>query len=84
MSDEPAKLSGPDLKKGVPLSAIADGAMLAGHAHGEPALLARRGDELFAIGAVCTHYGAPLAEGAARRRDGPMPMAPRLLQPAHR
>ncbi len=42
---------------------IADGAMLAGHAHGEPALLARRGDELFAIGAVCTHYGAPLAEG---------------------
>ncbi len=57
------KLSGPDLTKGVPLSAIDDGAMLAGHAHGEPALLARRGDELFAIGAVCTHYGAPLAEG---------------------
>ena len=63
MSDEPAKLSGPDFTKGVPLSAIADGAMLAGHARGEPALLARRGDELFAIGAVCTHYGAPLAEG---------------------
>ena len=62
MADQP-KLSGPDLTKGVPLSDIADGAMLAGHAHGEPALLARRGDELFAIGAVCTHYGAPLAEG---------------------
>jgi NADPH-dependent 2,4-dienoyl-CoA reductase/sulfur reductase-like enzyme/nitrite reductase/ring-hydroxylating ferredoxin subunit len=60
---EPPKLSGPDLTKGVPLSAIADGAMVAGHAHGEPALLARRGDELFAIGAACTHYGAPLAEG---------------------
>ena len=57
------KLSGPDLAKGVPLSAIADGAMLAGHAHGEPALMARRGNELFVIGAVCTHYGAPLAEG---------------------
>ncbi len=63
MSEEPAKLNGPDFTQGVALSAVPDGAMLAGHAHGEPALLARRGDELFAIGAVCTHYGAPLAEG---------------------
>jgi nitrite reductase/ring-hydroxylating ferredoxin subunit len=37
--------------------------MLLGHAHGEPVLLARRGNALFAIGAVCTHYGAPLADG---------------------
>ena len=44
-------LSGPDLTKGVALSTVADGAMLLGHAHGEPVLLARRGDELFAIGA---------------------------------
>jgi NADPH-dependent 2,4-dienoyl-CoA reductase/sulfur reductase-like enzyme/nitrite reductase/ring-hydroxylating ferredoxin subunit len=56
-------LSGPDLTKGVALSSVADGAMLIGHAHGEPALLVRRGDALFAIGAVCTHYGAPLADG---------------------
>ena len=63
MSDEKTKLSGPDLAKGVALSAIPDGAMLLGHAHGEPVLLARRGDEVFAVGAVCTHYGAPLAEG---------------------
>src|SRR5512140_2617658 len=56
-------LSGPDLAKGVALSIIADGAMLLGHAHGEPVLLARRGNALFAIGAVCTHYGAPLADG---------------------
>ena len=42
---------------------IPDGTMLLGHAQGEPVLLARRGDELFAIGAICTHYGAPLEQG---------------------
>ncbi len=57
------KPSGPDLKAGVKLSDLADGAMLLGHAEGEPVLLARRGNEIFAIGATCTHYGGPLAEG---------------------
>jgi len=61
MSD--AKLSGPDLAGGVALPAVADGAMLLGHAQGEPVLLARRGAELFAVGAVCTHYGGPLEQG---------------------
>ncbi len=63
MSDGDGKLSGPDLTKGIALSAIADEALLLGHADGEPALLARRGDEVFAIGAICTHYGAPLEQG---------------------
>ena len=63
MSEVTPELSGPDLVNGIALSTIADGAMLLGHAHGEPALLARWGDELFAIGNVCTHYGAPLNEG---------------------
>ena len=63
MSEETAKLSGPDLTQGVELSTVPDGTMLLGHARGEPVLLARRGDELFAIGAVCTHYGAPLEQG---------------------
>ena len=63
MSAEKTKLSGPDLTQGVELSTIPDGAMLLGHAQGEPVLLARRGDEVFAIGAICTHYGAPLEQG---------------------
>jgi NADPH-dependent 2,4-dienoyl-CoA reductase/sulfur reductase-like enzyme/nitrite reductase/ring-hydroxylating ferredoxin subunit len=56
-------LTGPDLAQGVPLSSLADGGMLLGHAQGEAVLLARRGDEIFAIGATCTHYSGPLAEG---------------------
>lgn len=63
MSEEKATLSGPDLTHAIELSAIPDGTMLLGHARGEPVLLARRGDEVFAIGAICTHYGAPLEEG---------------------
>lgn len=63
MSDDKPKLSGPDLTHAIELSTIPDGGMLLGHAQGEPVLLARRGDEVFAIGAICTHYGAPLEQG---------------------
>jgi NADPH-dependent 2,4-dienoyl-CoA reductase/sulfur reductase-like enzyme/nitrite reductase/ring-hydroxylating ferredoxin subunit len=59
----PPKLNGPDLTQGVELATIPDGTMLLGHALGEPVLLARRGDEVFAMGAICTHYGAPLEQG---------------------
>ncbi|MGH8298045.1 MAG: FAD-dependent oxidoreductase [Steroidobacteraceae bacterium] len=58
-----APSSGPDLRAGIPESALADGGMLAGHVGDASVLIARRGDELFAIGATCTHYGGPLAEG---------------------
>jgi NADPH-dependent 2,4-dienoyl-CoA reductase/sulfur reductase-like enzyme/nitrite reductase/ring-hydroxylating ferredoxin subunit len=37
--------------------------MILGHVAGDAVLLARRGQELFAIGAECTHYHGPLAEG---------------------
>lgn len=57
------ELKGPDLAAGVPLSTIPDGGMLAGHAQGQAVLVARRGNEIFAIGATCTHYSGPLGEG---------------------
>ncbi|MEO8714666.1 MAG: FAD-dependent oxidoreductase, partial [Acetobacteraceae bacterium] len=60
MSEDNTKPTGPDLTTGV---AIADGAMLRGHVGGESVLLARRGAEVFAIGADCTHYHGPLEEG---------------------
>lgn len=62
MTDD-ADLSGPDLTKGVPESDLADGAMLLGHAHGEPVLIARVGDAVHAISATCTHWSGPLSEG---------------------
>jgi apoptosis-inducing factor 3 len=60
---EEKNLSGPDFAQGFSLTELTDGAMLQGHAKGEPILVVRRGDAFFAIGASCTHYGAPLAEG---------------------
>jgi NADPH-dependent 2,4-dienoyl-CoA reductase/sulfur reductase-like enzyme/nitrite reductase/ring-hydroxylating ferredoxin subunit len=58
-----SKASGPDFAQGLPADQIADGSMLAGHVGDEAVLVARRGNEFFAIGASCTHYGGPLAEG---------------------
>ncbi|HEX2077684.1 MAG TPA: FAD-dependent oxidoreductase [Longimicrobium sp.] len=58
-----AELTGPDLEQGMPLGDVGDGELLLGHAGGEPVLLVRRGDELFAVGASCAHYGVSLADG---------------------
>src|SRR5215475_721730 len=64
MAEESSQLTGPDFeKKGIPVSDVADGGMVQGHAGGEAVLVARRGSELFAIGATCTHYGGPLTKG---------------------
>ncbi len=57
------KPSGPDLGEGVPLGDVPDGGMLGGHVGGDAVLVARRGDKFYAIGATCTHYSGPLAEG---------------------
>ena len=57
------KLSGPDLADGIEASSLKDGEKLLGHANGEQVLLARVNGEYLAVGATCTHYGGPLAEG---------------------
>ena len=63
MGGEQTAPTGPDLAQGVALSDVPDGGMLAGHVGEEAVLLIRRGAEVFAVGAHCTHYGGPLAEG---------------------
>ena len=57
------KLSGPDLVEGIDASSLKDGEKLLGHANGEQVLVVRVNGEYLAIGATCTHYGGPLAEG---------------------
>ena len=57
------ELAGPDLGRGIDVSSLAEGQMLVGHADGEAVLVARSAQRVFAIGAHCTHYGAPLADG---------------------
>ena len=63
MSDAANPSLGPDLSHGVEVAELPEDGVLPGHVGGEPALLVRHGGEFFAIGAVCTHYGGPLAEG---------------------
>jgi len=63
MSAEQSKPKRPDLTQGTPLGDVPDGGMIAGHVGEEAVLLARRGEEFFAIGATCSHYSGPLAEG---------------------
>ena len=63
MAEASSELEGPDFEKGYEAENVREGEMLLGHAFGEAVLVARRGDELFAIGATCTHYGGPLAKG---------------------
>ena len=55
--------NGPDLVKGIALVDLPDGGKLVGHCGGEQVLLVRRGTEVFAVSATCTHYGGPLADG---------------------
>lgn len=63
MSGDHESLTGPDFDDGVPSTAVVEGRPLLGHAGGEAVIVARAAGEIFAVGARCTHYGGPLAEG---------------------
>src|SRR2546430_44455 len=63
MSSEQSNPKGPDLAQGVAIKDLGDAGMVGGHVGDDAVLLARRGDEFFAIGSTCSHYGGPLAEG---------------------
>jgi len=52
-----------DLRSGVALQALPDGRMVLGRIDAEDAILLRNGGSLFAVGALCPHYHAPLVEG---------------------
>ena len=57
------ELSGPDLAAGVVASDLVENVPLLGHAGGEAVMLVRTAAGIRAVGAVCTHYSGPLAEG---------------------
>ncbi len=63
MSGDQSAPTGPDLEQGVPASDVLEGKPLLGHVQGQAAILTRSGGRLFAVGATCTHYSGPLAEG---------------------
>lgn len=63
MADQNQAPGGPDFAAGIDASQLADGTMIGGRVGDDAVLLARVGGRCFAIGATCTHYGGPLAEG---------------------
>ena len=52
-----------DFRDGIALAALPDGGMLRGRVGEQEALLVRRGAEVFAVSAFCTHYHGALDEG---------------------
>ena len=63
MANKGKKPDGPDLVGGVPAADLTNQGMISGHVGDEAVLLARVGEEIFALSAKCTHYGGPLGKG---------------------
>jgi 3-phenylpropionate/trans-cinnamate dioxygenase ferredoxin reductase subunit len=60
---EPDDKTAPDLSLGIPSADLVEGRPLLGKVAGDPVLLVRENARLYAVGASCTHYGGPLAQG---------------------
>src|SRR5690242_9779832 len=63
MAQDNEKPSGPDLTQGVASTDLQEGGMLTGRVGEEEVLLVRHGGKVSAVGAHCTHYHGPLADG---------------------
>ncbi|WP_192248766.1 FAD-dependent oxidoreductase [Mesorhizobium silamurunense] len=63
MAQDQSKPTGPDLIQGIALADLPDGGKLVGRCGDDQVLLVRRGTEVFAVSATCTHYGGPLVDG---------------------
>src|SRR6478752_3307028 len=63
MAEDQPKPAGPDLTQGIATAQLPDGGKLVGHVGSDEILLVRRGNEIFAVSAHCTHYHGPLADG---------------------
>jgi NADPH-dependent 2,4-dienoyl-CoA reductase/sulfur reductase-like enzyme/nitrite reductase/ring-hydroxylating ferredoxin subunit len=59
----PHKLTGPDFAAGIAVSDLPENDPFLGQARGEAVVLIRTGADVRAVGATCSHYGGPLAEG---------------------
>ncbi|GLI95674.1 hypothetical protein [Methylocystis echinoides] len=62
MSEEPKNLTDPDFSRGVDFADLAAAEKLAGRVGEEIILLVLSGEKVFAVGAHCTHYHAPLID----------------------
>lgn len=63
MASQSDEQDDPDFSAGIHISDFGENRLLRGHVTGKPVVLALVEDEVFAIGAKCTHYQAPLEKG---------------------
>ena len=54
---------GPDLRGGIPATQLPEGGLVLGHVEENSVLLVRLRGEVHGLGATCTHWGGPLADG---------------------